>query len=202
MEDLFGCLDRDLFVLGKRLRAELDGDIGLLALRGLENVLEWISAMSIKFDFQAENVGGSIGIYRDLLNRVEREPGLKVPGSHSSPCAAAEGRVGPGGTMCLPAKRDRGVQTRGTTRVDIAIGGDPVRLAKAGVQASCEPRESPTIVRKRRRRNRRRGARTSASASSPSSDEESQGVPKETGRGGDSPVAGTIVCEVSQRTRG
>jgi len=123
----------------------------------------------------------------------ERGPGLKVPGSHSSPSAAAEGRVGPGGTMCPPAKCDKGVQTCGSTHVDAAVGCDPVRLAEVGAQASCEPRESPPR-RKRRRNRRRRDARTSASEPSPSSDEEPLGVSLETGRGVDMPAAGTIAC--------
>jgi len=126
--------------------------------------------------------------------REEQGPGLKVPGSHSSPSAEAEDRVGPVGTMCPPARCDRGVQTRVTSCVDDVVGRDPMRPAEVGVQPSREPWESSTGERKKRRI-RRRGARTTASAFSPSSDEEPSGVSSETGRGGDMPAAGPTAFE-------
>jgi len=179
-------LDRGVIALHREMGGVLSH---LRALRIFQEIVEWAGGVAPHYGLR-KPVEASLGC--EALIRDERlRLGLKVPGPQvGSPSVSAEGRVGPGGTMCPPAKRECGVQTRGTTRADAAVGCDPVRLADVGVQASSEPQESPT-ARKKRRRNRGRGGRlTSASASSSSSDVEPLGASTVTGGGDDMPAAG------------
>jgi len=81
-------LDRDLCQGVKRISAGLEGDCLSLALRCLMEMAGWIGAMSSRFGYAADRYGEFFRICEDLLKRVERGPGLKVPGSHASPAKA------------------------------------------------------------------------------------------------------------------
>jgi len=162
----------------------------LSALHCLRSVVLWARGVAPICGLQ-DIMEVALHSCEELIREEGRGPGLKVPGPQvGCPPAAAEGWGGPGGTMCPPARRECGVQTRGITRADAAVGRDPVRLADVGVQASSGPRESPTARRKRRRNRGRRECLTSASASSSSSDMEPLGVTMATGGGDGMPAAG------------
>jgi len=125
LETLLALLGRDLLKLGRRLEAKLDGDACLLtALRGLDAVLGWASVMSTNFDIKARTLNESYDIYRDLLDRVERGPGLKVPGSHAS-LAKTGAKVELGAGLPVPAYRNASAQTETAISVCALDGGSP-----------------------------------------------------------------------------
>jgi len=186
---MLATLGRNLADWVGRLEAGLKGDPRPFALYCLGEVGEWALSLAAKSGHEIGPLRKTHQRCRFLYEMEMRGPGLKVPGSQSSPSASAEGRVDTGGTMCPPTKQDRGVQTRGRPCADAAVGCNPVRLADVGTQASCEPRESPTARRKRRRNRRRGECPTSASASSSSSNVEPLGAATAIGSGVDMPAA-------------
>jgi len=144
--EFLGDLDDDLHELVLGLEAELDGDFDLLALRGLDKIFGWLANAMVELNLRVAWFDRSKDTLDDLLERVERGPRFKVPGSHALPALA-----GPmNGRGIYPAvavkTRDACVQAdRRLTRQDAAVGGTPVVRVDVSVQTSPVSRDPPAI---------------------------------------------------------
>jgi len=153
IEEFLGRLDRDLNSEVKRLETDIDGDFRLLAMQNLKTVASWVVTASYKYDYATDLSVESLRICKGLLVRVERELGLKVLGSQSSPPGKMGSNNGSGFAEenRYLAKMQKATQTQVTTCVDASVGVFPVDFVDVGVQVSCGPRP-------RRKRGRGRGA--------------------------------------------
>jgi len=115
IEEVFGYLDRDLYKLGEELTAEFDGDLVLLALRGLNNVMSWMTVMSVEFDLKAEWYGETHDRFKDLVARAE-----------------STRRV-------APVRVDASIQTEMMVSVDAAVGGSPRVLRMLASKPPASP---------------------------------------------------------------
>jgi len=78
------------------MEADIHGDFRLLALQNLKTVASWVVTASYKYDYAADLSVESLRICEGLLVRVERELGLKVLESQSSPFGKMRNNDEPG----------------------------------------------------------------------------------------------------------
>jgi len=108
----------------KKPEADIDGNFRLLALQNLKTVATWVVTASYKYDYATDLSVESLRICEGLLVRVERELGLKVLGSQSSPPGKMGNNNGSGFAEenRYLAKMQKAMQTQVTTCVDASVG--------------------------------------------------------------------------------
>jgi len=84
VERLVGFLDQDLQELVGRLNAEFDGDLCLLALRGLNEVTMWMATVSTELGIKAKWLGKYSPRFTDLVARGRECPAHTRRGEHTN----------------------------------------------------------------------------------------------------------------------